>query len=201
MGPSAPRHYARYVDKLRIARPYGDALLGQVRHLNDKDRAIVSFSGGKDSVATSLHLMRHYQEIVPFFMYIMPGMSFVDETMDYYERHLFKRRIRQVPHPGFLRWVRSFLYADPTQATVVCMFDVPQGQHPADRGHAARERGPEGDGHGGDRRARRDSPVRMMSIKRHGPITMSKKHWHPIWDWSKRRRPRHHRQGRPEALG
>jgi hypothetical protein len=34
-------------------------------------------------------------------------------------RHLFKRKIRQVPHPGSLRWVRTFLYADPVQAAAV----------------------------------------------------------------------------------
>ena len=25
-----------------------------------------------------------------------------------------------------------------------------------------------------------------MSINRHGSITLSKKKWHPIWDWTKR---------------
>jgi tRNA(Ile)-lysidine synthase TilS/MesJ len=48
-------------------RPYGEKLIDLVRPYNGDDgRAIVSFSGGKDSVATSLYLMRHYDEIVPF---------------------------------------------------------------------------------------------------------------------------------------
>jgi putative tryptophan/tyrosine transport system substrate-binding protein len=34
----------------------------------------------------------------------MPHMSFVDETMDYYERHLFKRKIRQSRLPALYRF-------------------------------------------------------------------------------------------------
>jgi hypothetical protein len=150
-----------------------------------KSRAIVSFSGG-DSVATSLYLMRHYKEIVPFFMYITPGMSFVAEIMDYYERHLFKRKIRQVPHPGFLRWVRNFPYADPIQAAVVDAARWPEGLTILDIEDMLRESEglPETAMIATGVRAE-DSSIRMMSIKRHGPITISRKKWHPIWDWTK----------------
>jgi hypothetical protein len=27
--------------------------------------------------------------------------------------------------------------------------------------------------------------IRMMALRKCGPITLSKKKWHPIWDWSK----------------
>src|SRR5262249_48792680 len=123
---------------------------------------------------------------VPFFMYIMPHMSFVDETMDYYERHLFKRKIRLVPHLGFLRWVRNHLYADPTQAAIVEAARWPEGLNILDIEDMLRESEsfPETAMIASGVRAD-DSPVRMMSIKRHGPITMSKKKWHPIWDWAK----------------
>ena len=30
-----------------------------------------------------------------------------------------------------------------------------------------------------------DGPIRMMALRKYGPITLSKKKWHPIWDWSK----------------
>ena len=30
-----------------------------------------------------------------------------------------------------------------------------------------------------------DGPIRIMAIRKYGPITLSKKKWHPIWDWSK----------------
>jgi 3'-phosphoadenosine 5'-phosphosulfate sulfotransferase (PAPS reductase)/FAD synthetase len=175
-------HFDRYVDKVRLTRPYGQKLLDQVKHLNG-DRAIVSFSGGKDSVATSLYLRRHYEDLVPFFLYIVPGMTFVDETMDYYERHLFHREIRQIPHPGFLRWIAKFLYADPIQAGVVEACGWPSNLKIVELEDLLRESedlphtalvatGIRAD----------DSPMRMMSLKRHGPVTMTNKKWHPIWD-------------------
>jgi 3'-phosphoadenosine 5'-phosphosulfate sulfotransferase (PAPS reductase)/FAD synthetase len=124
--------------------------------------------------------------LVPFFLYIMRGMSFVDETMDYYERHLFKREIRQIPHRGFLRWVANFLYADPIQAGVVEACGWPSNLKIVELEDLLRESedlsmtalvatGIRAD----------DSPMRMMSLKRHGPITMTKKKWHPIRDWTK----------------
>ena len=30
-----------------------------------------------------------------------------------------------------------------------------------------------------------DGPIRMMALRKCGPITLSKKKWHPIWAWSK----------------
>ena len=30
-----------------------------------------------------------------------------------------------------------------------------------------------------------DGPIRMMALRKYGPITLSKRKWHPIWDWSK----------------
>ena len=30
-----------------------------------------------------------------------------------------------------------------------------------------------------------DGPIRMMALRKYEPITLSKKKWHPIWDWSK----------------
>jgi hypothetical protein len=31
----------------------------------------------------------------------------------------------------------------------------------------------------------KDGPIYMMALRNYGPITLSKKKWHPIWDWSK----------------
>jgi hypothetical protein len=30
-----------------------------------------------------------------------------------------------------------------------------------------------------------DGAIRMMALRKYGPITLSKKKWHPICDWSK----------------
>jgi len=39
-------------------------------------------------------------------MYLVPGLTFVEESLDYNERKLFGRPVLRVPHPSFLRWTR-----------------------------------------------------------------------------------------------
>src|SRR5208283_3438520 len=64
---------------------------------------VISFSRGKDSIALSLALMEAGYECIPFFCDRVPGISFIDESLDYYERKLFKRKIIRAIHPSTAR--------------------------------------------------------------------------------------------------
>lgn len=46
----------------------------------------LGFSRGKDSVAAWLHLRKYFTRVIPFHCASVPGLSFVDESLDYYER-------------------------------------------------------------------------------------------------------------------
>jgi hypothetical protein len=46
----------------------------------------------------ALAVREHYEEVVPFYMYLIPGLAFVKESLDYCERHLFHRPVVRVPH-------------------------------------------------------------------------------------------------------
>jgi hypothetical protein len=96
--PGQARRLRRLVDKIRETQPYGQALFGKVKKRNG-DRALLSFSAGKDALAAALALREHYEEVVPFYMYLVPGVTFVEESLDYYERKLFGRPVLRVPHP------------------------------------------------------------------------------------------------------
>jgi len=177
--------FDRHIDKIRTLHPHGDQLIRKVRPLIG-DRALLAFSGGKDSVAAALYLQRHFKEVIPFFLYIVPGLSFVDEMLVYYERRLFRRPIRRAPHPAFLRWVSHHLYADPVQAAVVDACRWPRLDMRGVENLVRKSEGLPMDalvatGIRGD-----DSPVRRLSLQRYGPVTLSKRKWHPIWEWSKR---------------
>jgi hypothetical protein len=81
---------------------------------------------------------------------------------------------------------RKLSYADPIQAAVVDAARWPQGLKIFDVEDFLRESEglPETAMVATSVRAE-DNPICMLSIKRYGPITMSTKRWHPIWDWTK----------------
>lgn len=57
---------------------------------------IVSFSGGKDSLATLQICVEHFERVVPFFMYIVKGLEFQERFFRYVESR-YELEILRVP--------------------------------------------------------------------------------------------------------
>jgi hypothetical protein len=72
-----------------------DALCQHVRSLGQPN-VVLAFSNGKDSVGTWLQLRRHFEVIVPYYRYVVPGLELVEESLRYYER-FFGARIYRYP--------------------------------------------------------------------------------------------------------
>lgn len=63
---------------------------------------LISFSCGKDSLAAWLWLRERGIQLVPYYLYWVPGLSFVEEALAYYEE-FFGTHIIRLPHPYFYR--------------------------------------------------------------------------------------------------
>ena len=63
-------------------------------------KTLLAFSTGKDAVAAYLAIRDHFEEVVPYYLYLVPGLEFVDEQIDMYERQ-FGFKVTQLPHPSF----------------------------------------------------------------------------------------------------
>lgn len=61
------------------------------------DEVIVAFSGGKESVVTLDMCMKHFKRVVPFFMYYVPGLSFQEKQIKWYEAK-YDIKIERLPH-------------------------------------------------------------------------------------------------------
>ena len=61
-------------------------------------RVMLSFSG-KDSLAAWLYLVEHDFEVIPYWCYSVPGLSFDDEMIEYYEQAM-STKIYRFLHPG-----------------------------------------------------------------------------------------------------
>src|SRR4051812_17676443 len=88
-----------------------DELCQYVAGISDR-RVLLSFSCGKDALAAYLQLRRHFDHIDLLFLYLIPGLSFVEEALDYYSK-AFGQPIYRSPHPSLYRWLNNGLYQTP----------------------------------------------------------------------------------------
>ena len=85
---------------LKAKWPHGAELWRECQAEQGGGPFLLSFSRGKDSIAAASAMMRAGFDLVPFYCERIPGISFIDESLDYYERHLFKRPIIKALHPA-----------------------------------------------------------------------------------------------------
>lgn len=148
--------------------------------------SILSFSTGKDSVGAWLAIRDHFDSVVPYYLYLVPGLSFVEESLAYFER-VMGRHIIRLPHPSFYRWLNNFTFQPPDRAAVIAAARLPDFEY-LDIHRIVCER--EGLDLGtmiasGVRAA--DSPMRRLQFSTHGAISPAQKQYYPVWDWDKAR--------------
>ena len=70
------------------------------------DTAILAFSTGKDSIAAWLQMRKYFKRIIPYYCYTVPGLTFVEESLKYYE-DFFGTHICRLPHRSLARMLRN----------------------------------------------------------------------------------------------
>jgi hypothetical protein len=151
-------------------------------------KSILSFSRGKDSIGAYLAIRDHFEEIVPYHLYLVPGLSFVDESLDYYERHVFRRKIINLPHPSFFRWLNNYTFLPPGYAQVIRSAKLPNFSYLDVFSWVCRIEGLDPEKMlvaSGVRAA--DSPLRRVAFSKHGAISYSQRQYYPVHDWNKAR--------------
>lgn len=142
-------------------------------------KVLLSFSGGKDSIACWLKMRDHF-EIVPFFMYLVPGLSFVDESIAYYE-DFFNTKIIRVPHPSLYRMLNNLVFQPPDRVPIILSANLPNFTYDDLSNWIGADHGLKTIFTANGVRAA-DSPNRRSSINTYGPITWSRNYFYPVWD-------------------
>lgn len=149
-------------------------------------KTLLAFSAGKDSIAAWLAIRDAFEEVIPVYRYLIPDLGFVEQSLSYYER-FFGVRIRRFPHPSFYRLLRHLVFQAPENCLAIeqrerkltgYTYDVSNVQVCRDAGV------PEDTLCASGVRAA-DSPMRRLHFQKHGPITETKRHYYPVWDYTK----------------
>ena len=138
------------------------------------DSVIVGFSGGKDSIVTLDLCFRYFKRIVPFFMYLVPGLEFQEKMLRWYENK-YNTEIIRVPHfevSEFLKYGSFTLYDH--DVDIVGITDIYEYIRQQSGIHWIAA---------GERCA--DSIVRNAMIKQSGSIDHKRGRFYPIAYWKK----------------
>ena len=151
--------------------------------LAQEEAVLLAFSGGKDAICAWLALRDSGVKVIPYYMFLVPDLQFVEGTMAYFEDY-FGTRIARYPHPSLYRWLNSYTFQPPERLATIEAAQLPEPDYDmmvdaicTDHGLTPRKTWVAD----GVRAA--DSIVRRVSIKRHGPMKWSNHKVSPIWDW------------------
>ena len=86
---------------------------------------LLAFSCGKDSIAAWLAMRDMGIEVIPAYLYYVPGLRFVDEELDYFEQK-FQTRIKRYPHPSLYRWLNNAVFQAPERLRFIEAARLPE---------------------------------------------------------------------------
>jgi hypothetical protein len=148
------------------------------------DTIMLAFSCGKDSVAAWLAIRDIFPHIIPYYMYLVPDLEFVEESLEYYENY-FDTRIMRVPNPNLYRMLNKLTFQPPERCAVIEAARIWEFS-PEDLREAMVDQldiDPETFTAVGVRAA--DSPQRRMACNSWGPINWDTKSFWPVHDMYK----------------
>lgn len=158
-----------------------DAVLGAQGH----NRLLLSFSCGKDSLAMWLWLREQSRqiEIIPYFLYWLPGLSFVDQALDYYEE-LFGQHITRLPHPLFYDMLATCAYQTPQRIHAIESLKLWRFDFADIDYILADEHNLGNDWYCAIGFRSKDGIDRRNLLQQMGVAGVKKRHfYYPIWDW------------------
>lgn len=160
--------------------PYCDAESLCEMIAKEQDACFMSFSGGKDSIASMLFMRKYFKRIIPVFFYRIPGLSFIDEKIKYFE-DFFGERIIQLPHPATISQFNGCLFQNLEHRKLIEKMQIPNVTYFQFFEKLKEKYGIKWVGVGN--RAT-DNTMRWMSFTRTGAVNFEKRNFWPIFDHS-----------------
>jgi hypothetical protein len=154
------------------------------RELAEKgEPVLLAFSCGKDSLAAWIALEDVGVEVVPAYLWLVPNLDFVNDSLSYFE-DLFGKRIARYPHPSFYRLINHAVFQAPEHLRVIEAAKLPTPDYDTVWNLIKEDLGMEGAWVADGVRAA-DSPIRRASFVKHGVMKDASKKVSVVCDWLK----------------
>lgn len=160
------------------------AILEYVRERTPGGHVLLSFSGGKDAWVTWIAIRDHFpaEKVTPFYYYLVPGLSFIEEYLAYAEGVL-GTHITRLPSPRFYAMLNDLVYQPPDRWPTMQNLDLPRFTW--DDVHRACEisRGLPSNCWCAVGVRASDSVRRATALRTHGVVNDKRRVFYPAWDW------------------
>ncbi len=117
-------------------------------------------------------------------MYLIPDLSFVEESLRYYE-DFFDTKIIRLPHPSLYRLLNNLVFQAPENCHIIEEAELPMITYDQCSKIAAKEAGLSDDIFTAHGTRAADSLMRRTSLKKWGALNPKRKTFMPIFDWNK----------------
>ena len=163
----------------------GTSLTREVARIQgNNDQLLLSFSTGKDCLAAWLAVRDEFKEIIPFYLYLVPDLEFVDESLAFYEKMLGIHIVR-LPAPQLYGMLNDLVFQPPERIETIFSCNFPKFGYPEVREILIEDYGLNKNIFYATGVRAPDSPMRMTALSKYGPITHSQNKFHPVWNWTK----------------
>lgn len=152
----------------------------------ESDTVLLSFSCGKDSIGAWLALRPHIRRIIPVYLYLVPDLAFVEESLRSYEQ-VFETRIIRMPHPSLYRWLTSLTFQAPEHCRILEDLDLPTFAYDDVFSIVKQAEGVSADTLTAVGVRAADSLNRYTAVKNYGSLNERRRSFYPIFDWNKDR--------------
>lgn len=145
---------------------------------------LVAFSTGKDALACESALREAGVETKLAYLYYIPNLRFVEETLAQQEDMLGKP-IARYPHPSLWRWLNALVFQPPERCAIIEAAKMPNIDYDTMWDLIRDDMGLPHDTLVADGVRAADSIVRRASFVRHGVLKPANRKVSPIADWVK----------------
>jgi len=159
--------------------------IAQVKAINPV--CMISFSRGKDAMAAYLNIREHFERVVPYTYYVVPGLEFVEESLAYYEK-MMGCHIKRMPSPRFRSMMVNCIYQPPDRVSLIESMQLEEFTHDDVQEWVCLDEGLDYENtfNAVGTRAK-DSMQRALYFQKNGSINFTRRTFYPVWDWDKER--------------
>lgn len=145
-------------------------------------RCIISFSMGKDSLAAYLQAKKYFSEIHFVFYYMVPDLSFQNESLAYYE-NVFQQKIYRYPAVHLYHQLVSCMYQPPERIDTLNDLDIYVPDYDEIFAAAKHDIGIPQETYTATGVRAADSLTRRLTINKHGAENKRRRQFCPVFDW------------------
>lgn len=143
---------------------------------------LLAFSTGKDALCAWVELRKYFHSITPVYYYMVPGLSFVEKTLTYYE-DFFQTKIIRLPNPNLYRMLNYGTYQTRSTWNTIKSFAFPLVKREELCEYIKEDLGIDKGAYVAIGNRAADSLMRQRAIRIHGAVNHKIKTFFPVYDF------------------